>query len=157
MWFFCFMCIWKSCFPFGFAFYHDAKFMQEISACIKSLPVRCQKVWSKMNIELFQRKKTQRGQYNTCTKKNDLFCFSVHSAFACWWCFYRNNVQSSFANTLTPSEELSAGRVHQCCCISNIFPNLCRCAGVCFSFESTGKVLCFTVDDFWIWIQLNSL
>jgi len=27
--------------------------MQEITAHIKSLPVRCRKVWSKMNIELF--------------------------------------------------------------------------------------------------------
>lgn len=50
--FVCFMCIWKSRFPFGLAFYYDAKFMQEITASIKSLPVRCRKVSSKMNIEL---------------------------------------------------------------------------------------------------------
>lgn len=31
-----------SFFPLGF--YHDAKFMQEITASIKSLPVRCRKV-----------------------------------------------------------------------------------------------------------------
>lgn len=33
---FCFTCIWNSCFPFGFEFYHDAKFMQEVTASIKS-------------------------------------------------------------------------------------------------------------------------
>lgn len=63
------------------------------------------------------------------------------------WCFY-HNIQSSFANMLVPIEELRAGRVHQCCCISNIFPNLCRHTGMCFSFESTGEVLYFSVDCF---------
>lgn len=33
---FCFMCIWNSHFPFEFEFYHDAEFMQEVTASIKS-------------------------------------------------------------------------------------------------------------------------
>lgn len=32
----CFTCIWDSRFPFGFEFYHDAEFVQEVTAGIKS-------------------------------------------------------------------------------------------------------------------------
>lgn len=31
------MCIWNSHFPFGFEFCHDAEFMQEVTASIKSV------------------------------------------------------------------------------------------------------------------------
>lgn len=34
---FCFTCIWNSHFPFGFEFCHDAEFMQEVTASIKSV------------------------------------------------------------------------------------------------------------------------
>lgn len=33
---FCFTCIWNSRFPFGFEFYHDAEFVQGVTASMKS-------------------------------------------------------------------------------------------------------------------------
>lgn len=51
------LCIWKSCSPFVFVFYCVAKFMQEITASIKSIPVRCRKGCSMMKYERFIKKK----------------------------------------------------------------------------------------------------
>lgn len=61
------LCIWKSCSPFVFVFYHVAKFMQEITPSIKSLPGRCRKGCSMMKYEYFSQKKKKKNIYHeTC-------------------------------------------------------------------------------------------
>lgn len=139
------LCIWKSCSPFVFVFYHVAKFMQEITPSIKSLPGRCRKGCSMMKYEYFsQKKKKKHLPWN-------LFCFvfPAYSVFGVHsWSSY-HNIQPSFTNVVALSKELCAGRVHR----SNIFPNVCGHTGVCFSLEITGKILRFTGDD----LNSNSL
>lgn len=128
MWFLVSRAFGNLVFPLGL------HFIMMLGLCKRLLHVLnlCQSDTERFDLRWIYRKKN--GQYSACSRKTNLFHFSAYSAFACSWCFYHNNMQSSFANT-----KLCAGRVRRCCWISNIFPDPCRHTGTCFSSESTRK------------------